>query len=60
MTEDDAHQPTALHAMLHERRSFAPSEEFAARALATADLYEQAAKDPVAWWDAQAHTLEWA
>jgi acetyl-CoA synthetase len=49
----------ALDALLHERRSFPPSPEFAAAALATAEIYDDA-KDPVEWWDRQARTLEWA
>jgi acetyl-CoA synthetase len=52
-------EPAALDAMLHERRAFPPSPEFAAAALATTSLYEDA-KDPVEWWDRQARTLEWA
>ncbi|HLK46276.1 MAG TPA: acetate--CoA ligase [Acidimicrobiales bacterium] len=58
MTEVDRH--SALDAMLHEHRSFPPPPEFAEHALATAALYDEAAKDPVAWWDAQARRLEWA
>ena len=52
-------EPAALDAMHQERRSFAPSPEFAAAALATAELYDDA-RDPVEWWDRQARTLEWA
>ena len=35
----------ALSNLLHEERSFPPSEEFAAAAVAKADLYDEAAKD---------------
>ena len=56
---DDHRGAAALDALLHERRSFPPPPAFAAAALATADLYEDA-KDPVEWWDRQARTLEWA
>ena len=59
MTEfDGTASNTALTAMLHERRSFAPPEGFAEHALAKAQIYEQAA-DPVAWWDEQARSLDW-
>jgi len=57
---DDSRDHTALHAMLHEKRSFAPPEGFAAGALAGPELYDEAAQDPVAWWDAQARSLDWA
>ena len=50
----------AVEALLHEERSFAPSEAFAAHANATADVYQAAAADPEAWWALQARTLEWA
>src|SRR5579872_5497831 len=49
-----------LDALLHERRSFPPPEEFARHALATQDLYEEASRDPVEFWDRQARVLEWA
>jgi acetyl-CoA synthetase len=52
-------EPAALDAMLHERRAFPPSPAFAAAALATAEIYDDAA-DAVEWWDRQARTLEWA
>ena len=50
----------ALSNLLHEERTFPPSEEFAAEAVATADLYDEAAKDRLAFWEQQARTLEWA
>ncbi len=50
----------ALDAMLHERRSFDPPEEFARSALATAELYEVASRDPLAFWEGEAERLEWA
>jgi len=56
---DERLETVALDAMLHERRSFPPSPAFAESALATAELYDDAA-DPVEWWDRQARTLEWA
>ena len=42
---------------MHEERRFAPSEEMAAGAVATADLYEQASADRLAFWAAQARDL---
>ncbi len=56
-------QPThesALSALLQENRRFAPSAEFAAQANAKADLYEEAAADPEAFWEKQAHRLAWS
>jgi len=50
----------ALENLSHEDRRFPPSPEFAADAVATADLYEQAAKDRTAFWDEQARRLDWA
>jgi acetyl-CoA synthetase len=49
----------ALEALLHERRSFPPSPEFAAQANAQPSIYDDAS-DAVAWWSEQARTLEWA
>ena len=46
-----------LENLLHESRSFPPSEEFAAQANATADMYGRAAADPVEFWAAQARDL---
>lgn len=48
-----------LEAWLEETRSFAPSAEFAAQANAQPGIYEEAAKDPVAWWRKQADRLLW-
>src|SRR5579883_1444683 len=50
----------ALSALLHETRRFDPPPGFAARANATAGIYEAAAADPLAWWAAEASRLEWA
>jgi acetyl-CoA synthetase len=47
----------ALENLLHEERTFPPSEEFAAQANGSAALYEQAADDRLAFWDAQAREL---
>jgi acetyl-CoA synthetase len=56
---DTTGERVALDALLHERRTFAPPEGFAANALATPALYDEA-EDPVAFWDRQARELEWA
>src|SRR5690625_4981478 len=45
---------TGLENLLVEERRFPPSPEFAAQANATAELYEQAAADPEAFWADQA------
>ena len=55
----DTH-PSTLSALLHEERRFPPSAEFAAQANAKADLYDEAAADPEAFWEKQAHRLSWA
>ncbi|UAJ80438.1 acetate--CoA ligase [Leifsonia sp. ZF2019] len=43
--------------LLHEARRFSPSEEFAAHAVATADLYERAADDRLGFWADQSREL---
>ncbi|GIT80937.1 acetyl-coenzyme A synthetase [Leifsonia sp. LS1] len=43
--------------LLHEARRFSPSEEFAAHAVATADLYERAADDRLGFWADQSRDL---
>jgi len=50
----------ALENLSHEERRFPPSEEFTADAIATADLYDQAKADRLAFWDDQARRLSWA
>ncbi|HEU4947727.1 MAG TPA: AMP-binding protein, partial [Kribbella sp.] len=50
----------ALSNLLREDRTFPPSEEFAADAVAKADLYDAAAKDRLAFWEEQARRLDWA
>jgi acetyl-CoA synthetase len=50
----------ALSNLLHEERTFPPSEEFASAAVATADLSDDAGKDRLAFWERQAERLEWA
>ena len=43
----------------HEDRLFAPSAEFIAQANAHAAMYEEAEKDHLAFWEKQAHELQW-
>ena len=50
----------ALSNLLHEDRTFPPSEQFAADAVAKADLYDAAAKDRLGFWEEQARGLDWA
>ena len=45
--------------LLTENRRFAPSPEFAADAVATAELYAQADADREAFWAEQARALHW-
>ena len=47
----------ALENLLHEERTFPPSEEFAVQANGTADLYEAASADRLGFWEAQAREL---
>ncbi len=49
----------ALSNLLHEDRTFPPSKEFAADAVAKSDLYDAAAKDRLAFWEEQARRLDW-
>ncbi|HEX2808403.1 MAG TPA: acetate--CoA ligase [Kineosporiaceae bacterium] len=50
----------ALENLSQELRRFPPSEEFAADAIASADLYDQAKADRLGFWDDQARHLSWA
>jgi acetyl-CoA synthetase len=43
--------------LLHEARRFPPSDEFAAQAVATRELYERAEQDRLAFWADQAREL---
>ena len=47
----------ALSNLLHENRRFPPSDDFAAQANADRALYNEAAADPVAFWENQARDL---
>src|SRR5690242_5888972 len=49
----------ALDALLHETRRFAPPEELAREANATAETYAAAAADRLAFWEEQARALTW-
>ncbi len=50
----------ALSALLHETRRFEPPADLAAHANATAQLYEEASRDRVAFWEREADALTWA
>ena len=50
----------ALENLLVENRHFPPSAEFAAQANAGADMYDEAARDRLAFWGRQAERLDWA
>ena len=56
---DDAVERT-IEALLAERRTFPPPEDFAAQANANdPSIYADAARDPDAWWASQAERLDW-
>jgi acetyl-CoA synthetase len=71
MTETPTESLAAIEALLHERRTFPPSEEFRAEAVVDDEaVYRRAAEDPVAFWHGLAtefltwekkptKTLEW-
>ncbi|MGI8680633.1 MAG: acetate--CoA ligase [Mycobacteriales bacterium] len=50
----------ALSALLTEDRRFKPPAELVAGANAGPEIYEQAAKDRIGFWEAQARELTWA
>lgn len=51
---------SSLENLYHEGRAFPPPDAFAAQAnVSDAGVYEQAAKDPEAWWAQQAEHLRW-
>jgi acetyl-CoA synthetase len=50
----------ALSALLHENRSFPPPPELAAQANAQPGIYDEAARDRLAFWERQAEQLDWA
>ena len=51
---------TSMSALSSENRRFEPPAELAAAANVTADAYEQAGKDRLAFWAEQAGRLDWA
>jgi acetyl-CoA synthetase len=49
-----------IEALLQERRTFEPPKDFSEQAnLNDESVYEQAAKDPDAWWATEAEYLHW-
>jgi acetyl-CoA synthetase len=58
MVERDVEK--TIEALLQERRTFEPPREFAAQANANdPSIYEEAERDPDAWWASQAERLDW-
>ena len=58
MLEKDVEK--TIEALLQERRTFDPPDDFAGQAnAADPSIYEEAARDPDAWWAAQAERLDW-
>jgi acetyl-CoA synthetase len=49
----------SIENLSHEERHFAPSPEFAAQANAQADLYVDADRDHLEFWNKQARQLQW-
>ena len=51
---------TPIEALLAEKRSFPPSDDFRNQAVVKdATIYERAAKDPEAFWAEAAESLSW-
>ncbi|MEZ5190343.1 MAG: acetate--CoA ligase [Schumannella sp.] len=50
---------TSIDSLLHENRTFPPSPEFAAQAIAQPEIYEAAAADRLGFWAEQARALHW-
>jgi acetyl-CoA synthetase len=50
----------SLSNLLHETRRFPPPEELAANANVKADVYDEAAKDPLGFWAKAAERITWA
>lgn len=51
--------PDGIDNLLHEARRFSPPPEFVENAVATAELYDQAAADRLGFWAEQARELHW-
>ncbi len=61
MKPDPTTPQPEIEALLVEQRTFPPDPAFVARANATAGLYEEAGRDPEAYWAAQARErLSWS
>ncbi|MFL6127657.1 MAG: acetate--CoA ligase [Mycobacteriales bacterium] len=56
----DTSSDATLSNLLHESRRFEPPEDLAAAANVKSEAYEQAAADRLAYWEEQAHRLDWA
>ena len=52
-------KPDAIEALSTEARRFPPPPAFAAQANAQPGIYEEAARDELAWWKSWADRLEW-
>ena len=50
----------ALENLLSEKREFAPSADFVAKANAQIEIYDRAERDRLAFWELQASDLEWS
>ena len=57
MNSETGHE--SLENLSSEKRSFAPSPDFAAAANAQPDIYAQADRDRLAFWDQAADALDW-
>jgi acetyl-CoA synthetase len=57
---DETQNHEALANLLHENRRFEPPAELAAHANVTADAYDEAAADRLAFWAKAAERLDWA
>ncbi|UFS61087.1 acetate--CoA ligase [Subtercola endophyticus] len=55
----ELHDIAVFDNLLHETRTFAPSEAFAAQANVTAEAYARAEADPEGFWREQALQLDW-
>ncbi len=63
MSDQETNSPANadVEVRMHTEEVFAPSPEFVAQAnLNDPAVYEQAAADPVGWWESWARKLEWA
>ena len=56
----DTSSDATLSNLLHESRRFEPPEDLAAGANVTAEAYERAKADRLAYWEEQARRLDWA